>query len=800
MQESITLLDPPGSGLLQLERDRVTMQEKIQKIYDKKTKPTVWNSITKAEFLPTIYDVPVPPSFSSSPIIEGLEMDPSKKGDAKSQESKDKINSKTDAAKSKINGPMKRLTGYTKECFQYFARIITEKDRKYIFSTDRRNSKKNSKINRWLNEKNNEINSKQSDNVNLETNNKTRKEIKAEPTEPRTEKFETIENMEDDKAAVDMKEIEKAKEDAKEKAKKADKKLKSFFDQFFNQNTSLGPTEMDKHNGEILYGIIYEFFLLCFSFVVTYNIYYFSFIYKWDVKTAHYDPEQGFLFGGVFKTIVDDWLMRDIRYPMLFMGYLYSWLIPNFFRLIGVIKYPKLCFIIILLHTMVIAFTQGTNAAMSVDSLLGGSPMSLVLILNILSCISAFFNTSMTVENALAWFRFYGMTLTTMIANAIRFLIAFFGVFISQFMVYFFFIYTTSGFGLLWESQIVGIGDTIAEINNHIDGKSGTDKNYCKEEDNDSALWKFINEQIEPHFDKLFSYLCIIFVVVKVIVVGLTFIGFFAKIYLMIGIPVVTAIIFAIISLIINTFKNSDTNNNTVMVSSKDSMIEKTKAWVQEQSKNRKEGLTRLSNEANQMLSKAVGEPLRNIKNKLSDNVVTNTALGHNTFTILSPPDKKELQDLTKNLNDIMTNIDFTKDKDGKQAEEDVKNLIINNQSVYEIIQHILQTPDIQQHIANRIGKGKRMPDILQHMFHEILRNSGANPKVSELVSNILTYKMDYGNELKEEENKPEDTADPNEVVIDFEPEESASPPLRIEPPTINELQTGPEPERKESS
>ena len=138
---------------------------------------------------------------------------------------------------------------------------------------------------------------------------------------------------------------------------------------------------------------------------------------------------------------MDDWLMRDIRYPMLVMGYVYSWLIPGIFKLIGVKPYPKLCFLIILLHTMIITFTQGPNAAMSVESLLGGSPSILILVLNLVSCLGAFFDTSMSMENAIAWIRFYSLFLFACVGNIVRILIAFFGVFVSQIMVYLFFLY-----------------------------------------------------------------------------------------------------------------------------------------------------------------------------------------------------------------------------------------------------------------------------------------------------------------------------------------------------------------------
>jgi hypothetical protein len=209
---------------------------------------------------------------------------------------------------------------------------------------------------------------------------------------------------------------------------------------------------------------------------------------------------------------------------------------------------------------------------------------------------------------------------------------------------------------------------------------------------------------------------------------------------------------------------------NTVMVSTKEpekNTMEKLKSWAQKNSDNRKESLTRLSNKANQMLSKTVGQTLRSARNVLSDNKLATVVLGDNTFTTLLPDDKDQLKEISKGLNDIMLNIDFAEDKDGKQAEEDVKSLLINNKDIYTVLENILEQPKIRQHIANKIGKGKRMPEILQHMFREILSHSGANPQVSDLVSNILTYKMDYGSEGYEE--KQDDTVDPNEITLDVD-------------------------------
>jgi len=533
-----------------------------------------------------------------------------------------------------------------------------------------------------------------------------------------------------------------------------------------------------QENSKWLQNLIFEFFLVFFSYIITYNIYYFVFIYNWEAETSHFDPKQGFIFGGVFKSFMDDWLMRDIRYPMLFMGYIYSWLIPAFFNFIGVIHYPKLCFLIILLHTMIIAFTQGPNAAMSIDSMLGGSPSVLILILNIVSCLGAFFNSSMTVENAIAWARFYSLFLSSCIGNILRLLIAFFGVFISQIMVYLFFLYTTSGLGLLWEAKIVNIGDKIKEINAHIGGSSGVGKNYCKAGEDTIGLWKFINEQVEPHFSWIFIYLLMLYIIVKTIATFLNYNGESAKIFLCYFLIILGVTIWLLVTSVFGLGSANADTLTTITVSAP-SMFERAKQGVEGLSEYRKRALTNLSNKGNNFLSKTVGQTARNIRNALSDNVISRSILGDDTFTALKPEDKATLREITGYLNEIVTNVDSTDVEETKKVEADIQSLLENNKDIYEVLANIFSQEKIQTFIESRISKGKSMPNILSSMFQYILSRAGANPKVTTMVSTILAN-MDYGEGLEvpqgpgeeKEEEDEEDDVDVEGINVQIPPKE----------------------------
>ena len=536
--------------------------------------------------------------------------------------------------------------------------------------------------------------------------------------------------------------------------KKMKKKLDSSFRELakvigYNdiQNNALPPGKsletVWSENSKWLQHLIFEFFLVFFSYIITYNIYYFTFIYNWEAETAHFDPKQGFMFGGALKSFMDDWLMRDIRYPMLFMGYLYSWLIPAFFRFIGVIPYPKLCFLIILLHTMIITFTQGPNAAMSVESLIGGSPSILILVLNLVSCFGAFFNTSMTIENAIAWARFTSLFLSSCVGNIIRILIAFFGVFISQIMVYLFFLYTTSGLGLLWEAKFVNIGDKIKEINAHIGGEAGVGKNYCKGETPTSGIWGFINTQVEPHFSWLFIYLLMLYIIVKTIATFFMYHGESAKLFLCYFLIILGVTIWLVVTSVFGVGSANVDPLTTIVVSTNGpSMMDQAREGIQGLSDYRKKTLTNLSSQGNNFLSKTVGQTARNARNALSDNVITRTVMGDDTFTALPPDDKATLRGLTETLNEIVTSIDSVKDNadGGKETQEEIESFLNTDpDKINKLLEHMKDDPKIQEYIQNKIAKGKSIPNILSSMIPYILSRAGANPKVSALVSPILT-------------------------------------------------------------
>jgi hypothetical protein len=192
----------------------------------------------------------------------------------------------------------------------------------------------------------------------------------------------------------------------------------------------------------------------------------------------------------------------------------------------------------------------------------------------------------------------------------------------------------------------------------------------------------------------------------------------------------------------------ADAALNTVFVSEKDpqkSMMEKAKEGVANLSAFRKRTLTNLSNQGDNFLSKTVGQTGRNLTNT----VLNVPILGDDTFTVLNSSDKSDLREISNQLNTIMNNIDSVKDNasngaETKQAEEDIKELLTNNKDVYKTVENIINQPKIQEFISKKVGKGKQMSNILSSLFQYILTRSGANPKVSSLVSGILSN-LDYG-------------------------------------------------------
>ena len=61
------------------------------------------------------------------------------------------------------------------------------------------------------------------------------------------------------------------------------------------------------------------------------------------------------------------------------------------------------------------------------------------------------------------------------------------------------------------------------------------------------------------------------------------------------------------------------------------------------------------------------------------------------------------------------------------------------NKDIYKLLANIFEQPKIQTYIQSKIAKGKPMWSILSSMFQYILSRAGANPKVTTMVSTILS-------------------------------------------------------------
>ena len=91
-------------------------------------------------------------------------------------------------------------------------------------------------------------------------------------------------------------------------------------------------------NREIIQNTFNQTLMLVFAFIITINVYYFVFMYKWDCPHFAYVPGHGmfFKFGkGVEEymknNVLPDLFLRDIRKPVLYCSYIYTSIYPYIF-------------------------------------------------------------------------------------------------------------------------------------------------------------------------------------------------------------------------------------------------------------------------------------------------------------------------------------------------------------------------------------------------------------------------------------------------------------------------------------
>jgi hypothetical protein len=163
-----------------------------------------------------------------------------------------------------------------------------------------------------------------------------------------------------------------------------------------------------KSDREIIQNTINQTLLIVIAFIMTINIYYFIFMYKWDCPHFAYLPGYGMFFGFSKDTNIaksnnrlPGFILRDIRKPVLYCSYIYTVIYPYIFNFLGVRNYKRLCFIFIFLFMLCFVFITMKDIGFAAFSFVASGKINpLVMVIVLFSVFTGIFFTSQINEDA----------------------------------------------------------------------------------------------------------------------------------------------------------------------------------------------------------------------------------------------------------------------------------------------------------------------------------------------------------------------------------------------------------------
>ena len=163
-----------------------------------------------------------------------------------------------------------------------------------------------------------------------------------------------------------------------------------------------------KSDREIIQNTINQTLLIVIAFIMTINVYYFIFMYKWDCPHFAYLPGYGMFFGfskdaNVAKSNnrLPGFILRDIRKPVLYCSYIYTVIYPYIFNFLGVRNYKRLCFIFIFLFMLCFVFITMKDIGFAAFSFVASGKINpLVMVIVLFSVFTGIFFTSQINEDA----------------------------------------------------------------------------------------------------------------------------------------------------------------------------------------------------------------------------------------------------------------------------------------------------------------------------------------------------------------------------------------------------------------
>ena len=159
-------------------------------------------------------------------------------------------------------------------------------------------------------------------------------------------------------------------------------------------------TDIDQKNRKKDAALIKSFFdqmlMIILAYVMTINIYYFTFMYKWDCRHWAYVPKHGVYFGKSLNEILD-FFLKDTRVPVFFCQYIYTYIYPTIFEILQVKRYKRICFLFTFIFMLCFVFITGKQIGLSVSSFVMNGKINPMVIMIVL--MSVFYGVFFADEN-----------------------------------------------------------------------------------------------------------------------------------------------------------------------------------------------------------------------------------------------------------------------------------------------------------------------------------------------------------------------------------------------------------------
>lgn len=155
-----------------------------------------------------------------------------------------------------------------------------------------------------------------------------------------------------------------------------------------------------KKDRAIVQSLIDQLLMILLAFIMTFNVYYFIFMYRWDCRHWGYVPGHGMYFGKKANDMID-FFLRDSRKPVFLCRLIYTAMYPMLFKLLGVRKYKRISFLFIFLFMLCFVFITSKHLGLSAHAfVVSGKIEPLVMAIVLFSAFTGIFFTSQADEQA----------------------------------------------------------------------------------------------------------------------------------------------------------------------------------------------------------------------------------------------------------------------------------------------------------------------------------------------------------------------------------------------------------------